>query len=251
MLLGFMAGCDPIIVGGQAINLFAEHYATRDPALSTMGPFTSKDLDLFANRAAAERLAAKLEDATLLLPGMDDASPNAAVVVGWLGRRRVVIDFLAEVLGVDPTSINRNRVQLEGIAPGVPQPMTLSVMNPLDCVRSRLANINVLSRTDEHSLRQAEASIAVMRHFIEDLVEVGELRVAQRMLRDLGYVIRDQHIGKTAQLRFGTRLDPLAVLGSFVADRRLDPRWREMVLVKACARLRARADKALSRVRLR
>jgi hypothetical protein len=35
-------------------------------------------------------------------------------------------------------------------------------MHPLDCVRSRLSNINVLARTDDHSERQAVASLMIL-----------------------------------------------------------------------------------------
>jgi hypothetical protein len=48
------------IVGGQALNLWAERYAATRADLLSFGPFTSKDLDYFGHRAAAEKLAAAL-----------------------------------------------------------------------------------------------------------------------------------------------------------------------------------------------
>jgi hypothetical protein len=47
-------------VGGQAINLWAEHYATIADELNEFRPFTSKDIDFFGQRDVAERLARDL-----------------------------------------------------------------------------------------------------------------------------------------------------------------------------------------------
>lgn len=44
------------IVGGQALNLWAERYSDL-PGLAEYGPYTSKDLDYFGHREAAEKLA--------------------------------------------------------------------------------------------------------------------------------------------------------------------------------------------------
>ena len=47
----------PLIVGGQAVNLWADLYAPEVPALEQFRPFVSKDADIYGTRALAERLA--------------------------------------------------------------------------------------------------------------------------------------------------------------------------------------------------
>jgi hypothetical protein len=47
----------PILVGGHAVNRWAEHFASAIPALNSLRPFMSKDADIFGDRAMAERLA--------------------------------------------------------------------------------------------------------------------------------------------------------------------------------------------------
>jgi hypothetical protein len=51
---------DTFIVGGQALNIWAEYYAGSANELNAYRPFTSKDIDYFGYRAAAERLAARI-----------------------------------------------------------------------------------------------------------------------------------------------------------------------------------------------
>ena len=40
----------PLIVGGQAVNLWAEIYAASEPTLHQFEPFTSKDADIHGKR---------------------------------------------------------------------------------------------------------------------------------------------------------------------------------------------------------
>ena len=46
----------PLIVGGQAVNLWAEIYVIAEPELHQFEPFTSKDADVHGDRALAEML---------------------------------------------------------------------------------------------------------------------------------------------------------------------------------------------------
>src|SRR5271167_2933005 len=50
-----------ILVGGQAVNLWAEHFASAIHALNSPSPYLSKYADRFGDRATAERLALATE----------------------------------------------------------------------------------------------------------------------------------------------------------------------------------------------
>jgi hypothetical protein len=66
-------------VGGQALNLWAEYYARNTDELELYRPYTSKDLDYFGLQAAARKMATELKG-KLLIPDMDDATFESAVV---------------------------------------------------------------------------------------------------------------------------------------------------------------------------
>jgi len=41
----------PLIVGGQAVNIWAEYFAPRNARVNAQRPFVSKDADIFGDRA--------------------------------------------------------------------------------------------------------------------------------------------------------------------------------------------------------
>jgi hypothetical protein len=109
-LLGFVQGHQPIIVGGQAINLWAELFHGMDAELYCLWALTSKDLDFYHNRAAEEALAKSFVGGEIKLPDCDDHTPNAAVLTGKLANRDVVVDFLVQIKGVEDKSPLRNSI---------------------------------------------------------------------------------------------------------------------------------------------
>ena len=50
-----------VLIGGQAVNYWAEHYLHADPQLEKLQPFTSEDIDFKGNRADVQRIARQLE----------------------------------------------------------------------------------------------------------------------------------------------------------------------------------------------
>lgn len=245
ILLGFVQAHNPVIVGGQSINIWSQLYYGRNDDLDELGPLTSKDLDFFHNKEAERALAASLENGELKLPTGDDHTPSAAVVTGTLGGRRVIIDFMAQVKGVEDASILTNSITFADEED--PESVSITLMHPLDCVRSRLANINTLGRTDDHSLTQAEASLIILDCYIDD--QLGQdtrdaSRRALNTLRELEFIIRDMHIGKRSEAEFGHRLDPSAIVRRYRDDGRIDDRARDKLLQSILDRLEHKFDVA-------
>ena len=93
-------GTDSIIVGGQALNLWVETYYDRAPEdLAPFAPYTSKDMDYWGLREAAEEFRRRV-DGWIAYPPPFGASPKTAVVTFTRHGREIVVDFLATVAGL-------------------------------------------------------------------------------------------------------------------------------------------------------
>jgi hypothetical protein len=245
-LLGFVQRFRPIIVGGQAVNIWAELYHGRDGELDGLGELTSKDLDFYHNREAERALAESLQNGRLEIPSGDNHTPNAAVVKGKLGNRDVVVDFLAQIKGVEDKSLLENSITFADTEN--PDAVSITLMHPLDCVRSRLSNINTLGRRSDHSLRQAVASLLILECYIDDqlsdLDDKAAVRRAVTAILELEFIIRDKHIGKATERDFGDQLRPMLIIKRYRQDERLHPRLREKHLQGILDRLEEKQNVA-------
>ncbi|PSO21803.1 hypothetical protein C7G42_09330 [Bradyrhizobium sp. MOS003] len=131
-------------------------------------------------------------------------------------------------------------VTLTGPSQGQGSQIDILILHPLDCLRSRLSNINDLKRTDPHSISSAHAAVIILDVFIDDLLQNGETKKAQAILMSLFYVIRDRNLGRPSQTKF--QVDPLSILLKYRLDLRLDNRWRSHQLANAISRLRKKMD---------
>jgi hypothetical protein len=59
-ILAKLRGTSAVLVGGQALNFWAERYLPRVPELGRGAPYTSKDIDFCGNRHAVLECAQRL-----------------------------------------------------------------------------------------------------------------------------------------------------------------------------------------------
>lgn len=219
---------DTFIVGGQALNIWAEYYAGSANELNAYRPFTSKDIDYFGYRAAAERLAARI-GGEAIFPDPDNTTFQTAIVRGVIGGVEVEIDFLSHVLGV-------GRGLQDGVVDisvpctrdGAAGAIDIRLMHPLHCLQSRVTNLVKLDRRDDTARRQAEAAPIVLREFISEALADGDQRAAIDIFAGLFTWLRSEHEGRVAHRHLKT--DPLEIMRHFLEDERLDPRYREFQL---------------------
>jgi hypothetical protein len=223
------------IVGGQALNMWAERYASRVPHLSEFGPFTSKDVDYFGHRQAAQKLADAL-GGEVDFPSLDDvATPSTAIVRAVIAGRPVLIDFINGVLGIRRTDrLQRDAVELEFPMYNQDRPgsgmLLVPVMHPVHCLMSRIANVlsPATRRNDDVALRQLHAAPLVVEAYIYEALEAGDDREATDCVQSIHRYLKTDKFGREAHKQVG--FDPLDIIRSAASHPGFDQRYRERTI---------------------
>jgi hypothetical protein len=183
-----------VIVGGQAINFWADRYAPDAPQLRVHRPFTSRDLDLFGSITNAYRVASEAR-ATLEKPKRRAASPvlaNINITTGGVTRS---VQFLRSVRGVTNREINDNAVQF------TIGHVNIHVADPITMLKAKLHNLVELNQRGRNDRKHVEILQLCVPVFLErELAAADEtdaagrqcLRSIQRILELSGTAIARQ-----------------------------------------------------------
>lgn len=138
-----------IIVGGQAVNFWADRYAPEKTELLAYRPFTSRDLDLLGSIADAYRLASKTHS-VIEKPRRGAASPvlaNIEVKTGGVVRS---VQFLRSVRGLTNREIDDNSI------PFVVRDAKIYVADPITMLKAKLHNLIELDQRGRNDRNHVE-----------------------------------------------------------------------------------------------
>ncbi len=161
-----------ILVGGQALALWSAQLAEYDEGVDAELA-TSIDIDFQATPADA-RSAAQQLGIEILVPSIDDITPNSGVAsfIDAAGYSRE-LDFIDAPYGLDADDVRDTAfevvVRREGDGDA-----TFWVMNPQRCLHSRVANLNLPGKSGPLAIGQLRVAVAITRAFGRWLLDVGE-----------------------------------------------------------------------------
>ena len=152
-----LAGQDMVLIGGQALALWAAIYHVL-PSASAI----TKDVDFIGSQADVKRIAAGIAGKatfpheralTLLMGQVSKTLP---------GDNYVNIDVLFKVYG----DVSTDAIKARAVNVGI-EGVTIKVMHPLDMLQGRLENLyGIPEKQDEHGLAQLILAIEVVQKFL-------------------------------------------------------------------------------------
>ena len=161
---------EAILIGGQALNFWAEYYSIKDPSFNAYAPFISEDIDFLGGMDTAIAMQ-EAWHGKILIPDMDTHTPAIAKVNFKLkDERQVSVDFLDIMLGADTYHVKKEAPFTE-----IPDSQkTFKVLHPAHCLASRLINTyGILKRRSHpygiHEAKRTELAIKVLYHYTCEL----------------------------------------------------------------------------------
>ena len=94
-----------VLVGGQAVNFWAELYLAAEPALKKHMPFTSGDIDFRGNREDVRHIADQLE-LTAVFPDKVSMTALAGAIPLRIGKHPSNIEVVRLIPGVPIASVD-------------------------------------------------------------------------------------------------------------------------------------------------
>lgn len=163
-----MTGTEPVVlIGGTALAIWHAELSNDppEPQLATT------DVDLQGGPDAV-REAARLLHGKLRLSRFDDHTTQAGAVsfLDSAGDERV-LDFLKHPYGLDSAGVLERAIPLD-IDLG-DKVVRIAVMNPIDCLRSRIANTDLPGREPEYAEAQLSAAITLVPAYGRLLLDQG------------------------------------------------------------------------------
>jgi hypothetical protein len=187
------AGVDFIIIGGQACNLWALMYEKQEPALKTLRPYTTRDLDIWSGSQKAVSATAEILHVKPKLNEPDSSAPDMGHFIYRSPKGKLFVQFLTGVYGVKTALVIRSRQNYTWTK----YRLDLSVMHPLLTLEAKLDSLYGLDQSGRQDLKHLKMSLLYVPEFILEKAREGEIKATLRMC---------QHLLKLAGGQIGLKL---------------------------------------------
>jgi len=172
-----------VLIGGQAVNYWAEHYLPADPQLEKLRPFTSEDIDFKGGHADVQRIARQLE----LAPGYPpkvQMTALAGFIPFQIGDLKSAIEVVRRIPGISDAHTPAIQADWDGI--------TIRVLDPISLLACKLELAATVSQKKRQDVVHLKMLLPCVRAFLGEIlqqVDLGKLpakewlKVANQVLK--------------------------------------------------------------------
>ena len=157
------AGRPYLLIGGQAVNYWAERYLSREPELQSLQPFTSQDIDFKGNREDVQRIAQQLESSPAYPPKVA-MTALAGVIPVQIGDQKSLIEVVRRISGIsDSAQTPAIEAQWEQKA--------IRVLDPISLLASKLQLAATVPQEGRQDVAHLKILLPCVRAFLADLLQ--------------------------------------------------------------------------------
>ena len=173
-----------VLIGGQAVNYWAELYLSAEPQLAKLQPFTSEDIDFKGGHADVQRIARQLELTPAYPPKVALTALSGFIPI-QIGDLKSTIEVIRRIPGLsDSAATPAIQAEWDG--------KTIRVLDPISLLACKLELAATVSQGKRRDVAHLKILLACVRAFLGELlqqVEIGRLpardwlKVANQVLK--------------------------------------------------------------------
>lgn len=152
-----------ILIGGQAVNYWAERYVEREPQLKSLGPFTSADIDFNGTAADVRRIAEQLA-LTPAFPPKVMMTALAGVIPLRIGDEQSNIEIVRRVPGIS-AALDDFAIEAKW------GDKNIRVLNPISLLASKLELVATVPQDKRNDVLHLKILAPCVRAFLEQVLQ--------------------------------------------------------------------------------
>ena len=159
------------MIGGQAVNYWAERYLGDEPELKAYLPFTSGDIDYQGNREDVRHIAGQLEREAIF-PDKVSMTSLAGTIPFRIGGQPSNIEVVRQIPGVSSAAVDSLAVSAELAG------RQIRVLDPISLLCNKVNLALTIPQKDRQDVAHAKMLVSCVRGFLRDAlreVERGNL----------------------------------------------------------------------------
>lgn len=174
-----------ILVGGQAVNSWSQRFhSPNNEPWKTLSPFTSEDVDCYAEQSALPTFIQELESKGFLvgveLPENEREYVHNVAVLAISGNGlNMGVNCLRDVIGISTDELKETARELPVSG------TCLLAMHPILCVQSKAHNLAILDQADRKDEKHLRLSLANLNFYLKQGDEGKDVfackQIAQRV----------------------------------------------------------------------